>query len=529
MHTRKRPDWPQLVYSYRAYPHELPQSLWDQARAMQALWNRLVELRDQVREHTQSLTKEEAKPLWTQLNSDLRHAAKESGLGWEAADAVLDRFQTASRKAAKEGAALRTQYRLDKIMIPHRFTGGGVSVERFFAQRTGKRARIAPVDPSVYELTYWRRREADRTAGVFGLDRGAIPFTCHLHRPIPPGSFIKQAWWIGTFNRHRPARWEWHIQLVVERPPYPAALPGKPIAGLDLGWRIMAEGEYLRMGFLTDSEGRSYELRLPMLRTDTRDSRKARKHEVPRLHTVYALWRLDEEIGNGVEDCKAQLRERLTTLPPGFVQMRQGGLRKLAQAWAVTGEHAEEQAIIGACLLKDAELWRLKTGLQDRLVRRKQWLYRNIADWLTRTYGAICWEGNLSTKQIAQQEEGPALQNAAKFRQWAAVGEFRLYLKQAAVKNGDALIGPDGAFSTMTCWECGDVLAERSGALYLECRNGHRWDQDANASKNFLWYGISQTSPGLLQDGELRKYLAEQQPEPLDIPEVLRAVVVPSS
>lgn len=520
MRKQKRPDWPQRVYQFRAYPHQLPDQLWTTAKQMQTLWNTLIDLRETIKTLTKDLSKVEAKPQWKQFDDTMLGIAKQSPLNWEARQAVMDRFQTASRRAFKKGATLHKQGRLDKIMIPHRFTGGGMSLQHFFHQpMRAQRIRIAPIASQIYTLPYRQRRKADLTQGVFGLDGAStISFTCHLHRPIPAGSIIKQALWVGKFNRYRKQPWTWHVQLVVEEPPIQHERTDTVMMGLDLGWRIMGEGDYLRIGFLADSEGRTLELRLPMLKTDTRKIRHLLQHECP-ISTIYDLWDWEARISNAVETCKEQLRERLDPIPLGFVQMRQGGLEKLLR------EETCPPAV--QTILQDWEevntKWRqIQTRVTDRLVGRKRWLYRNLASWLTKTYRTICWEGDFSVKKLAQSEDTPILQNAAKFRQWAALGELRLYLKQAAAKNGCTLIDAPQAFSTLADHETGE-LAQSSPALLIEYPGGIVRDQDFNSAMNLLNFGFSQMSSVFEQNG------AQEREKPLIIPDVLQAVAVPCS
>jgi hypothetical protein len=528
MRKRKRPDWPQLVYKYRAYPREIPQAVWDTARRMQTLWNDLVALRNAVRTDVHGAEKAEAKARWARFNEEKLALMKTSGLNWECQADMIDRFDAMARKTAKEGATLRPHYGLDRVTLGHRYTNGGVTVEKFFAQRTAKRAMIEPIPSAVYDLPYRQRRANDLAEGHFGLDGATIEFVCHLHRPIPHGAIVKRVVWTGEFSRHRQHPWWWHIQLTVEIPPRVHDRTDTLVAGLDLGWRIMEEGAFVRLGYLADSAGREVELRLPLLGTDTKHIRSMLRHQTP-ASTLYDLWRLDQESGDSVDNCKERLKDRLVTAPAGFVQMRQAGLRKLRRAWQEAGEHEDEQALIAEWERYDAVRQHIRTSVQERLTRRKEWLYRNLAAWLTKTYRTICWKGDFSTKALAQKQDHPALQNAAKYRQWAALGKLRLYLQQAAVKNGCTIVGPNGAYSTLADYETGELATKGNGKLDITYPSGVVRDQDYNAAMNLLTYGLSQTSPEVLQEGRLRRFPHRDDVQALTIPEVLRAVAVARS
>jgi hypothetical protein len=511
--------------------------MWETAHEMRRVWNALVALREQTFADTQTMNKDAKKSRWERFWSETQAAVQASSLNWECRSALADRFRTASQQAVKNGAHLRPHFRLDRVTIPHHFTGGGLPVATFFAMQRATRIRIAPVPPSVYALPYRQRRRADLTEGIFGIDGAVIPFRCHLHRPIPEQAIVKRAVWCGRFFPHRKPeyRWEWYVQITVEIPPFPAVRQDGPVAGLDLGWRVMAEGAYLRIGMLADSEGSVIELRLPM--RDTGASRYKNSKLLEKSRTWYDILEFDRQIGAGVEDAKGALRILLEKLPPGFEKMRQAGLRKFLHTLDEHGiDNPEQRAAIQARLeawdAKERHLQRIKADLQDRLIGRKRWLYQNLAAWLTKRYRMIAWEADLSIKQLAENHENPALANSMKYRQWAAISEFREYLKKAAKKNGCEINGPEAAFSTLAHWDTEEVLEKGTGALELEWPLGGREDQDVNAARNLLKWGLSQAEPEIWEIGQrggLREYLAKKSSQVVEIPEVLRSVVVPRS
>ena len=531
-------EWPTIAYKYRAYPREIPQQMWDTAREMRRVWNALIVLREQAFTDTKEIEKTAKKERWKQFWADAKVSIAASALNWECKSEVFDRFETASKMAAKKGATLHTHSYLDRVAIPHRFTGGGLPIAKFFAiTKRAERIRIEPVDPSVYELTYNPRRRADMTDGIFGIDGATIPFRCHLHRPMPAETIVKKAVWSGRFFPHRKAdkpgdKWEWHIQLTVEVPPFPPIKENGPVAGLDLGWRVMAEGAYLRIGMLADSEGQVIELRLPLL--DTGASRYKKSKLLEKSRTWYDILEFDRQIGECVEDAKGGMRARLAKLPPSFDKMRQSGLRKFLRTLDEQDiENLHQRAAIRAGLEawdhRERYLQRIKADLQERLLGRKRWLYQNLASWLTKRYRLISWEADLSIKLLAESHDNPAIANSMKYRQWAALGEFREYLKKAAKKNGCETTGPEGAFSTLQHWDTEEVLEKGNSAIELEWPLGGKEDQDKNSARNLLKWGLSQTEPEIWKKGSLKTYLSAIKKESLEITEVLRAVATPYS
>jgi len=513
-----------------------PDELWAIARAQQQLWNNLVTYREQFRESIKDLPDKERKERWkTDFRPGCHTVVAASSLGWEAKAAVLGRFETASIRAAKAGAELRKQFRLDRINIPHRFTGGGLPIEKFLTQ--GARAeRVKFIMP---EQTAYRdkSREALRerfSTGVFGLGSNSFTFDVCVDRQFPPGSIVKQVFWVGDFlaSRRRSqidalsinwqrqiqagkttiaevherfprsaldSRWHWSLQVVLEIPPVPKPAhltpDPRPIAGLDLGWRLMAEGSYLRIGYIADSNGKCFELRLPITyRNQDVKSHRLTPENIYAYHTWLDLIALDEKIGNAIQSVKDQTYEQVPAqYHAGWVKMRQGGLLRMIRDFEETGftSPAYERLKVWQ---REYEKWAtIRTSLWERLKARQDWWYRNLAAWLTKRYQAIVWEGDLSLKEMAEEKHSlvteAALKHANKYRGWAALSRLRLYLQQAAEKNWCEIVDAPAANSTLTCWQCGALMTRDGGLLLIKCPNGHEHDQDRNSGEIFLQYG----------------------------------------
>ena len=515
---RLRPDHTLIVYKFWAKPSaKLPQAFWDKAKAMRDTWNSLVVMREETQEKAKTLEGEEKKSLWADFQPDCRKLMKKSGLDWEAQGELLDRFQAASRRAIKYKQTLRQKHGLKKIMIPHRFTGGGEPVNILFTT-SGQawRVKIDPVSETAY-LSNNRDYLRDRwTRGIFGIDKDTIiSFETIIHRPIPQDSIVKKVIWCGSFNRnlHPQNRWQWSIQIVVEQAPIQVERDDSMACGIDLGWRIMAEGSYLRIGMISDSVGRNIELRLPLVGTGTRSTR--RSHTYSQYQDFTGLLELDSKIGNAVEHCKAKLRELLPVEKTAHLtQVRQFGLRKILRELQESGEDTEAQSYLEKWEEEDARLRLIKATVQGRLIGRRQWLYQNLACWLTKTYRVVVWEGELELKVMAEQKDkSQALAAASRYRQWASISNLRSLIKNAAQKNGCTLTDGETAYSTLTCWECGEAIEKNTGALFLICPQGHRHDQDVQAAKNLL----------------NQAHIPQTRAESLIIHENLRKVIVPCS
>jgi hypothetical protein len=147
------------------------------------------------------------------------------------------------------------------------------------------------------------------------------------------------------------------------------------------------------------------------------------------------------------------------------------------------------QAIIRQWIIYNRRLRSIRAVLQDRLIRRRRWLYRNVAAFLTKTYMIIGLEDEFAAKDMIEDRESKDLdlpfRRSIKYYQWAAVAELRSYILEAAAKNGTRIAEVKTRWSTTTCSICGQYTPHQP-SLELRCPNGHVWDQDVNAASNIL-------------------------------------------
>jgi hypothetical protein len=524
MRKRNRQDWPVTVHKYHVEPiGELPETLWQTAKAMQRLWNNLATLHEETRkkvaeslegveEKEQSMIRRE---IWAGFKKQAETLAKTSGLNWECWPEVLDRFDTACRTAkdhpAKDGSPgwPHVHHGLQRIAIPHRFTGGGAELKSLFSEKA-KRFSL---------------RSSNRLArGSFGIGEAQINFNIVLHRQLPAGAIVKKVVWLG----HRDVfGWHWSIAVTVEIPPQAKRANLGRTAALDVGWRKI--GDYLRIGMLTDCDGNSFEFRLPLI-ASTSKTRRANEHIYKRDNSFdemipesyYEALNLDERIGLMVEDVKSKLRASLPDNLPEEIRasvgqltkMRQGGLVRLLRALEAAGIAEQSQNEIRAWLIENDKLRRRKTALETRLLNRRRWIYGNIAAWVAQRYDVLIWEGGLNIKSmIESSDKAHALKLADRYHQWAATSELRLQIKNAAAKSGMQIIDGVTAFSSSTCNVCGEQV-EKADEFQLRCGNGHSFDRDVNGARNLLAQVITDVEDGLevveLTE-ELRRYIVRHE------------------
>ncbi len=526
MRERKR-DWPVIVYKFWARPlRDMPEELWSIAHEMNNVWNSLVQLRTVAADQSMTVKeKEQKKAVWNSFWFQARDCIKRSELNWEIKGEIFDRFATASRRATKEQWEMKPHRGLGRIMIPHRFTGGGIPIAKIFDMNsTARRLKIEPVAAEAYRDNGRSSKRERLTHGFFRLtDSAKIEFETILHRRIPEQAILKKSLWVGEFVRSLPPseRWSWSLNLICEIPKEQYCRPDpnidRPICAIDLGWRVMMGGEYLRIGMIVDSLGRAVELRLPLFMGRKRDENK--EGWISSLHDLIAF---DSKIDVELEKTKTKVAEILFEKPAGFEKKRQNGLRKLLR-------ETTDQRLVSLLTEweeRNSKLCAIRAGVRGRIRRRKSWLYQNLAAWLAATYSSVIWEGNFSIKLMSERADQPALRNAAKYRQWAGLGELRTAIKNAARKHRCEVVEIEAFDTTRQCSVCSAKHEGSKAKLYLECSNGHRWDQDFNAANNLLLSQVGRDSA--LAQG-LGVILDTSSKNALNIPANLKAVLVPCS
>lgn len=548
---RLRPEWPIVAYKFWIQPTAIPPHLWETARQMQALWNRLVDLRQAAAERLQTaepkLGEADKKIRYAELDAAMRHAADQSPLNWECREFVLDKFRLAVRTAItriKQGVPPaqagfpKPRSRLRKIAIPHRYTGGGVPIADLIQPQPAKSAKrfwLQPVLARAYLDNARRHKRLRYSQGFFGLGGARIPFRVLLHRPLPPEAIVKQVILIG--QHRRPFGWEWAVALICELPLSPAPSPrtGR-MCGLDLGWRKF--DTYLRIGMLVDNTGHVIELRLPLAMPNRRTrqfNQWIEQASRPEADKIYESWddlrAAASRADQALEWTKAQVAQRAETMElPDDIRasleqittMRQGGLMRLLRALQEAGVGQELQTLILAWKARQEQAQRRMQSARVRFVRRRQSLYHNVAAWIAKTYDIIAWESGLGIKVMAEEEEkATVLKQADRYRHMAAIGEFKDLLRQQVKKRQAQLIDGGAAYSSTTCFTCG-AATEGGPQLRLQCPNGHRFDQDENAARWFL----AQIDPAVSGGVTRRPATALPLPPPMEVPEGLKSVVV---
>lgn len=593
---RKTSDIPleTKAYKFRVFPEyqkadfdeEIKTSIFREARLMTELWNQLVEIRNRTLadyaviyneeaskipndtgdtgesaeavenerpkikakdlRRLSSSFKERTETLWRDYDTSIKEAAKEPELrtkvSWEVREDVFNRFETAHRKALKEGGELKFQSGFIKqFHFPHRFTGGGLDVASLFSPRS-KKIFIQPVDEEFYKINSYRNRKNRVTSGRFGAglsDHLQISFRIVMHRQIPAAAKIKTVNFVG---KYKSGKWEYHLVLAVDQPVNMTEIdfqvnPKRPVAALDLGWRKFED--YLRFGVLADSAGNLYEFRLPIepgkkqsLRNLERLLAKHGKNPkaFPQTWQDIEDWQtkndLDlERVKERIREFNLPASEKIKPIIDNLVRVRKSGLMRLIFALEeLDDSERNDDAEKVLDFLRD---WRTVyiereqniSYTRDRLINSRNYIYQMVSKWLKENYSELSFEGDLKLQEMAVkaahvsllEENGAILKNSAKFRGRVALYELLRWIKQKNRKDEEWLQPKKSAYSTLACRIC-SAVCKKTPNLFIVCENGHQIDQDVQAAINLL--------------GDLTDDFPEKG-VPSPIPEPLRNVIVP--
>ncbi len=484
---RKRPYYPVTVFSFHLEPHSIPQQVWDTAKEMQALWNLMTEAHKRILEQTAEMEKpqkvEPYRAFYKEVYNLTKAAPLNAGCKWD----VHDRFiATLKRFHKKQGGPPKFKKGLDRVRIVRRFFDGGRPIEWLFSRTSDRQpVRLRQVAEN---------RQGRLMRGFFNVGDEQMDFEAVQHRAIPQGSFLKQIALTGrlirAFNDAEHRGWQWSLNLTVEIPPQAMAASVGRVAALDVGWRV--RGDYLRIGLLTDTDGNLYELRLPF-DLSNRSARRCEGGGYQMVSSFKQMWEIESEQDEYLESVKERVRPRFDEMPEelrpdkgSWHKVREGGLRRLLWSLVEANACPDVREILTRWRERNGAFEKQIAGGRERMLKRREWMYRNIAAWIADRYDELVWEGDFNLSTVAADDtDDPALKAAQRYRQMAALYTLRQAIGQAMRKRGRVIVESPAAYSTQTCSICKAHVP--SGAdLILRCESGHLMDQDVNAARIML-------------------------------------------
>lgn len=539
-------------YKYAIQPvGALPNAVWLVAKAMNGLWNKLVEAHDAMLD---SLPENAAPDDWRAayvrfLDGVSKAAAEKKGipavppntttaylitrdygdelnLEFSQKWAVYERFKTAIqnfRNPKMNAGKPRPHHGLKFINLPFRCETGGV--ETAWVQRPDNRIYVRLVDQAIYQGKHSEAKHYYGSRGHFDIrnpqtgEMERVSFTIPLHRPMPSDTIIKSMSLVGE---HLGALgWRWGFAFTVNHQPVIQSTPttGRSV-GIDLGWRV--RGESLRIATLWDG-ARATEILLPLDLSSANDRRLQRRirhngGEYEHTRHLRGIWILQERLDTAKDEAKQSLASvRRENLPEAAVRslnalqkMGRAGLRRLR--WALS-----EAGITLDCL----EEWHAIDERLSKRIRKAQldWeqsklaTYDQLGDWIARHYDYAVIE-KMSLRELAEEETSAydgALHQARKFRQAAGLYKLRLILKRNFAKYGKAEnLVEVSAVDTTRKHHSGTGTAQPSPELIVRYTGGQIEDQDINAAIN-LWQKLpyearaAPTSPAAVDRSQLTR------------------------
>ena len=437
MRPRKRADWPVVVYQYWVrLEYEtwdaLPERVRQEAEAMRALWNHFVNVFSQRRvpvrpinesSRTEQLT--QAYPPSSQLQRHLlestRQLEDDAPVTWANKQFVLTRFQAAvTRFYKKQNRPPGRKFGLpEEVHFQHRFTSGGLPVERIFGR--GQRVHIEPVAPEAFDasLPQRQRKRLARTTGSFLVGDVPLSFDMIFHRPLPQGAYLKAATLIGRQSERgdylTSSRWRWSLHCTLEVPPQAESLSERTdlVAAMNIDCRFV-DDEHLRVAVLTDVGGREEAIFLPP--------------------AIVQGWRYKRTLQSRSDQLLAEVKTQLQALRekeriPHIVSrplahleaIRTPGLWRLLLQLESENLKGEPYAIIRRWADQSVKLWREINGLEGRYLHHRDWYYHNAVLQLCHRYRRL-----VVTVSSGQEQEAA--------QQLAAPGRFLTFLLQTAKK-----------------------------------------------------------------------------------------------
>ena len=408
----------------------------------------------------------------------VKQAQADSGLYWCNYDDVIAAYETARKRALREGHELHFQGWDGSGKITVRYQQGLPVTEVHGADTRLQIDGVSPLAWSSPERSARRRLVRTRVRIRVGSD-GRTPVWLELpvilHRAMPEDGTIRSA---SVVRDKVGGRERWRLLVTVSQP---EREPRRgPVVALDLGWRVLPHG--LRVAYWEDERGDHGELALDGA----------------------VLWQFSK-----VNDLRAiqdqHLRAALAVLAPWWKvngdpdwmdlshinEWRQPWrMLKLHHAWKdrrVEGD-AEAFAALETWQERYRHLHEWEANLRDQVMRHRKEVYRRFVADLLRTHGRVFLE-DLDIRSLARTDrpEEDVYSYGGSMRVVAAVS----LLSRLFQERGDC-VRVAAANTTVQCSWCGNRgdwnAAESVMHRCVSC--GTVFDQDQNAARNILHRGL---------------------------------------
>jgi hypothetical protein len=422
--------------------------------------------------------------LETARHEAVKQVQSDSGLYWCNYDDVIAAYETARKRALREGRQLRFQAWDGTGKVTVRYQQGLPVAE---LQGADRRLQIDPVNAMAWTSSQRsERRKLARTrvrirVGSDGRTPVWLELPANLHRAMPADGTVRSA---SVLRDKVGGRERWRLLVTVAQPE--RAMRQGPAVALDLGWRVLPHG--LRVASWEDERGDHGELFLePSVLWQFAKINDLRSIQDQHLRAALAVlgpwWN-----ANGM---------------PGWMDLshinewrQPWRLLKLYAAWKdrrVPGD-ADAFDALAAWKERHHHLHDWETNLRDQVMRHRKEIYRRFVADLLRTHGRVFLE-DLDLRSLARQEspEEDTYSYSGSMRVVASVS----LLARLFHERGDCVrIAPNN--TTQQCSWCGRLGEwDAAGNLILRCAAcGTVFDQDRNAARNILHRGLLEPVAG---------------------------------
>lgn len=411
-------------------------------------------------------TKEQKERYYAERDAFARAQVEE--LPDELGETLLDRLSACYKRLKTGGGLPRRKRGLKHFCLHHRFTGGGLPVERLTSERA-RRFRWLPPAAAVYQPQIGRKNpralRRQRVAPCwFRVGEEILKLNAVLHRPLPADAIVKRVALVGR----KPSvamPWELALNVTVEVPKAEAPAGGGGVCGIDVGWRKL-DDERMRVAVLYDG-WQHHELIMPLRWRD----RKLGEISLERMAGISA------QRDQLLERAKKRLAELSCAQHP---QARNGALLRLLRDPATPSAAIE---LLEKWKTDNDRYLRLARMVESRMRSHYEHAYHNWIAQHVVPYHTVRVEHMDQREMWAGGEQNPALKAAAERRKLAACGRFLEMVKQAVRKAGGVIEEVEAAHTTDVCSEHRTAF-EAGPALLGRCANMHEKDQDWNASEN---------------------------------------------
>jgi hypothetical protein len=434
---------PTMVYSYRAYrPTSGLDAVTTEMHRRTRLWNTLVEIDRDYRDRARALTgprpwaeATKADPeivpqldlLDVERRQRVREACRDSGLHWANADDVRVSYEQAIKQPQNRPLwRLWTDKRDDRHAEPNDLQFHSGRLGGRLVVRVPKTRRWFTLHPCTNDGNHTPSAVCELRIGKAG-EAATIPV--RMHRRLPEDAVIQRA---ELSRQTRGYREDWTLALVVRTDTAIGSPSPNPRAvTIRFGWELCTDGS-MEVARWESDDGESGGLSLPA-------------ELLASFRHVAGLQSVRQQHFNAAQALVAKTRRTPDGLPSWLVKGTEfvglwntpERLCRLMDRWHHEGGgESDEYTLLQRWARREHHLATEETNLRTRLLRRREWLYGNVAAQLCRDYGAIRM-GAPDLRRIARRRRHDDQSEEERWQRFiAGISTLRMRIMSTARRTG---------------------------------------------------------------------------------------------